>query len=190
MIETKDNKALIAALIKAKTSMRTPKFDSRVSTGTWKHDYASLSEVLACIYDSILKNDLFFTQIVVQENGESFLESIIAHSNGSTFSSKLMLDMRGKIQEVGSRLTYLKRYAAAAMFGLAAEEDNDAIEVDAGAKKSEVDKFVKLVGAETEIIEKILKHKKIKALSELGEAQLRFYHDSLVEKRKKSGDTK
>lgn len=116
---------LFAALAKAQGDLGpalTNKFND-----FFKHGYADLGACLNAMRDPLSKNGLSLIQIPQPvTDGSVGLKTILGHSSGqfitSTFSVKMAKDTP---QEFGLVLTYLRRYAACSMVGVA-QEDNDA----------------------------------------------------------------
>lgn len=93
----------------------------------FKHGYADLGACLNAMREPLSKNGLSLVQIPMPvENKLVSLKTILGHTSGqfitSTFSVMMAKDTP---QEFGLVLTYLRRYAACSMVGVA-QEDNDA----------------------------------------------------------------
>ena len=71
------------------------------------------------------KNGLSFSQQIVQdEEGPSFLISIIIHTSGQYIESKVRISpQKNDQQSYGSALTYLRRYAGIALLGVTTAAD-------------------------------------------------------------------
>lgn len=94
-----------------------PHFNSR---------YSTLGDIFAATLAALHRHGLVFTQIpVIREDGAYLLSEIVWAENGQSIESLLPLDMSGTPQQFGSRLSYLKRYAAAAMFAVVDGMDDD-----------------------------------------------------------------
>ncbi len=118
------------AIISAKREMKQPKFDSEVAYSGKKFKYASLSEILNCITFPLLSHDLYLSQKLDWDNGQAFLITEIRHSSGEHIGTKFPIDTKDKtMQQIGSQITYVKRYSISALLGLAADEDTDCNEM-------------------------------------------------------------
>jgi len=95
----------------------------------FKHGYADLSACLNAMREPLSKNGLSLIQLPQPRQGKTVsLITILAHKSGQSIKSELSMEIaKDTPQEVGSVLTYLRRYAACAMVGIA-QEDNDASE--------------------------------------------------------------
>ena len=85
--------------------------------------------LLDCILDKIKSNDKFaFMQPLGYDENGAYIQCILAHTSGEVITSdKFPLFIRdgAKMQDIGSVITYVKRYSAAAFLGIASDEDND-----------------------------------------------------------------
>lgn len=90
--------------------------------------YATLDDILEAIREPLTNNGLSFLQLL--DGGE--LTTILMHESGQWLSASTPIESlsanRGTndMQAYGATLTYLKRYALAAMLGVASDEDVDA----------------------------------------------------------------
>lgn len=94
------------------------------------YNYATLDDLVNGIRPSLNKYGLMFTQIM---DGADFITKLIHVESGQELIGKLPLGNPGSNQDLGSRLTYLRRYALISMLGLVTEEDVDGIQ--AGSDK-------------------------------------------------------
>ncbi len=104
------------AIAKAKTvAVRTDK-------GTYTFSYAPLEAILDATRPALAKNGLALTQLLT---GQS-IRTVLAHKTGEWISSDSPLPTYpARAQELGSLVTYLRRYAAVSILGVAAEDDDD-----------------------------------------------------------------
>jgi hypothetical protein len=99
--------------------------------GTYKYNYADLSDILASIRPVLAKHKLSISQpIEAAETGRLLLHTILAHASGETIQATMPLaafpaDGR-QVQSWAGVLTYARRYNLTAVLGIAAEEDDDA----------------------------------------------------------------
>ena len=127
-----------AALAKAQAKIQSPSKDKTVKvSGTSKSGksfnynfkYATLDAVIDAVRGPLTSNEMWFYQSV--EGGN--MVTTLTHSSGQTIVSQLPMpapvENREKPetpQELGSLLTYFKRYGLCAALGITAEEDDDA----------------------------------------------------------------
>jgi len=120
--------ALTGNLIKFQAEMPEVKLDATVKvktkTGqTYFFKYATLANIRKTAFPVLTKNNLCVSQIF---QGNKLLTMLLDKS-GEYLISEMPIDFRGgNMQELGSRITYLKRYSLVAILGIVAEEDDDA----------------------------------------------------------------
>lgn len=131
-----ENKNIIQALCDAKKEFKAIVKDK--SNPFFKSKYADLENYLDATQDALCKHGLFITQTI----DDNCLVTTInyAHSE-KTIASKIAIRESKTPQELGSQLTYLRRYSYAAILGLASEDD-DANESSKEPKKEIVDNSV------------------------------------------------
>lgn len=90
-------------------------------------DYAPLEDILRACRPALAKHGLSITQDVgATPDGKVGLTTTLGHSSGDSRSSYLPLTFPTRPQELGSLLTYARRYAIVAMLGVAAEDTDEA----------------------------------------------------------------
>jgi hypothetical protein len=119
---------LFGALAKAQGLIAGAAKDS--ANPFFKSKYADLASIWNACRDALSQNGLAVVQtIIVAEDGESYLSTTLGHSSGqwmrSFLSVKVKDGARNELQELGACLTYLRRYALAAIVGVAPDEDDD-----------------------------------------------------------------
>ena len=97
---------------------------------SFQNQYAPLDEVLSVVTPALSKQGLTFTHRFEPqpEKDEPLLICTLHHVSGETLESRLPLVVaKGKnaTQDLGSAITYLKRYTLLAMLGLVADVDTD-----------------------------------------------------------------
>ena len=88
----------------------------------FKSKYADLAAIFDASRKPLSANGLAIVQTI--ENG--VLHTRLLHTSGQWIASEHPLPMSGKPQEIGSALTYARRYSLSALIGIAADEDDDA----------------------------------------------------------------
>jgi hypothetical protein len=92
----------------------------------FKSQYVDLSDGLAAVRECFSKQGLSFIQgTSVTEAGMIVLHTRIAHKSGQWIESDYPVGGLGRPQEMGSAMTYARRYALFAMVGVAGEDDDD-----------------------------------------------------------------
>lgn len=115
---------LAKALAKAQGAMTSAK-KSAVNPH-FKSKYADLAEVIDSIRKPLSDNGIAFTQLnTTDEGGNVSVTTMLMHESGefigSTFSAK---PQQANVQGYGSTITYLRRYSAMAIAGLASDDDD------------------------------------------------------------------
>ena len=118
---------LAAALAIAQASGMTAKLDKK--NPHLRNNYASLTSVLKA-GKKAFDQGCCLVQLPSVVDGMVYLESILAHSSGQWMKSTLCAPIGGNkgvqpVQAMGSTVSYLRRYAASAMLGIATGDDDD-----------------------------------------------------------------
>lgn len=117
---------LAKALAKFQGEVKQPKKDK--SNPFFKSTYVDLAGVVDAITETASKNGISFMQhALTGDNGEVGIVTIVLHESGEYIESSPIFAKPTKPgpQEVGSVLTYLKRYSLASAFGITSEVDDD-----------------------------------------------------------------
>lgn len=145
---------LALALAKFQGEVPVITFDSDVKVqtktgGSYSFQYASLKAIKETCKPILLKNELAISQLV----GQKELTTILMHSSGQYISDAMDLPLDDKSvntkegiikvsltpQEIGSIITYMKRYSYSSILGLVSDEDDDA-NIAEGNKVTKTDK--------------------------------------------------
>ena len=89
----------------------------------FKSKYADLGQTIELLKVELNKAGLVVIQPIRIEDGKNILCTIIYSSNES-IESKMILPETAKPQDLGSAITYYRRYALQSLFLLAAEDDD------------------------------------------------------------------
>src|SRR3954452_23518385 len=105
--------------------------------------YATLSTILEAIKQPLLDAGLSFTQFPTGQNG---LTTVLMHGESGEYMQcdYFMTPLKSDPQAQGSVISYMRRYALAAVLGLNLDEDDDANTATHGAAtpKDAVDKTI------------------------------------------------
>lgn len=97
-----------------------------LKTGSqYKYSYADLADIWEAISQPLKESELSVTQLFSMQDNKGYITTILMHSSGEWLKSVLELDSHEKIQELGSEITYLRRYGISSILGIAADEDED-----------------------------------------------------------------
>lgn len=139
MLQSESIAKLVEALAKAQAKITAPPRNREVTVrprngGTpYKFEYTTLDALIEHVRGPLTQNGLWFTQTMQRgvDNSGFFLCTTLVHSSGEWIASEMPIyDSNGTNQEMGSLLTYRKRYALSAILGLASDMDDDANEAD------------------------------------------------------------
>jgi hypothetical protein len=112
---------------KNKSAMIRPKDHSKAA---YSFKYADLAEILEKTKAARASNGLALTQLVTnkpRDVGGVMIRTILGHSSGARMEATLDVPRgrEGEVKDFGSYITYLRRYIAGPMLGVAADDDLD-----------------------------------------------------------------
>lgn len=114
------------ALAKFRQQVKAPKKNGHVDTGKYGYDYVLLDDLIKSIDEGIKDTGLSWRQEVEVNQGTIRVRTIISHSNGYDYDSPwITLSSGAKPQDIGSAITYAKRYSLGTTFGISSESDDD-----------------------------------------------------------------
>lgn len=121
--------AIAGALAQAQADVGNPAKNAR--NPHFKSNYADLAALLSVVRPALSAHGLALLQVPITTPGGVAVVTVLAHESGEWIGGRLFRRMdaevgRGRtvIQEIGSIITYLRRYAAASMVGVAQEDDD------------------------------------------------------------------
>lgn len=126
MLKSEQINELAAALAKAQGGQIEGAKKSS-SNPFFKSKYADLAECWNTCREALTANEISVIQMPeeINENGRLNITTMLAHSSGQYISSTLTMTVtKLDPQAIGSAITYGRRYALAAMVGLAQEDDD------------------------------------------------------------------
>jgi len=99
----------------------------------YNFEYADLASILDCVRPVLAANNLALLQ-PVDIDERITISTQIVHSTGRVMtSSKTLVRQPATPQEMGSIITYMRRYALVSILGIAADEDDDGAAAAGGA---------------------------------------------------------
>lgn len=129
---------LLTALVLAKQSF--DKISKDKTNPRFGRKYASLDSILTAIEPALLANGLTLSHTVIEG---SFI-STLYHQSGESLSQNIPIVVPSDPQQIGSCLTYFRRYGICSLLSVAADEDDDAesakIASSSGSSKKEATK--------------------------------------------------
>lgn len=101
------------------------------SKQAYGYKYATLDSLIDMLRSVLPKHGLWFAQMPTRQNGVSKLTTMVFHTSGEWLEDSIEMtdtELQGKAndtQRVGASITYYRRYALSAIFGVSADEDVD-----------------------------------------------------------------
>lgn len=127
------NRDLLAkALALAQGEMKNAVMNRR--NDYFKSRYATLGSIWDAVRAALPKHGLSVTQATEIRGGDIVLVTTLLHESGQFITSEFPIIFSGKPQDMGSQLTYTKRYQLSAIVGMAADEDDDGNEAEETVK--------------------------------------------------------
>jgi len=106
---------------------RTAKIPTKTGPG-FSYRYADLSDMLAAIREPLRRNGLAVTQMLAAASSPAVMaiKTKVWHESGQAESETFEFPVAGRSpQEIGSLITYMKRYALGAALGISTDDDDD-----------------------------------------------------------------
>lgn len=126
---------IAAALAKAQAKFTNPprSHEGKVSGITkagkpyeYKYKYADLTDTIGAVREHLNAEGISVVQLIEPDgNGGLLLGTQLVHSSGQWIRGDVTIPGGLSSQDLGSALTYRRRYALSAMLGIAAEDDDD-----------------------------------------------------------------
>ena len=128
---------LNAALAKAQREFPPIPREKTVNTGTYSYKYAPLDVILEKTRKPLGDNGLALVQMLEGDG----IRTELRHEGGGVIGASFPLHhVPENPQELGSMLTYLRRYAVVAILGIAPEDDDDGAAAQRSSENGKVDK--------------------------------------------------
>ena len=133
---------LATALAKSQSEMRPAIFDSM--NPHYKSKYASLTAVMEACREALSKNQIAVVQGAAVVDGAVAVTTLLLHASGEYISDELTMPFaQATPQQIGSSLSYCRRYSLASLVGITADDD-DAEEAMPKPNSGELAKDVKI----------------------------------------------
>jgi hypothetical protein len=117
------NAALFAAIAQAQGEVENA--TKSATNPHFKSRYADLAEVLNTVRPTFARHGLAIIQSVSSDQQLVTVATTIAHKEGGFVTSSMSCTLpTSKIQDLGSMVTYLRRYSVAAMTCISQEDDD------------------------------------------------------------------
>jgi ERF superfamily len=112
-----------AAFVAMQAEMRSPPFDR--TNPAFKSGYASLASVMETVRPILHRHGFAVLQEVGERQGRLTVTTTLLHTSGESVAHRCAHKSSDNIQQVGSAISYLRRYAIMAMLGVVGEVDDD-----------------------------------------------------------------
>lgn len=116
---------IATALAQCQAELTNPPKTKTANAGKYTYRYADLAEIIDHVRPVMAKHGLAIVQMVAVIEERNFLTSRLLHTSGQYLESVYPLPRQAGSQEMGSAITYARRYSLCALLGIAAEEDDD-----------------------------------------------------------------
>lgn len=127
-----DKSKIYAAFAKAQAEFKPVVESQTANAGKFSYTYATLADTLAATVPALNKYEIAFSQeeiVTSANNGAQMLQvvTVLMHSSGQVITSKThpLLYAQNNAQAAASTLSYLRRYGANNLLGIAPLKDED-----------------------------------------------------------------
>lgn len=124
MLQSENINELAKALAAAQGKMKAAAFNK--TNPHFKNKYADLTAVIDAARAPLSESGLAWSQTPEMQDGAFCLVTRLMHSSGQWIAGQYPLPAQATPQQLGSALTYAKRYSLAAIIGISSDEDDDA----------------------------------------------------------------
>lgn len=133
---TEKKKGLYACIIAAQKEFKTIGKNQQAGSGKFSYEYADLPAILEIVMPILNEKDMCLTQHTKVVDGNTLLVTKVTHIDGESIEGEYpVCSINGKHQDMGSALTYSRRYGLCSLLSISiGGEDDD------GASASKVDK--------------------------------------------------
>jgi hypothetical protein len=139
---------IAAAIAAAQGELTNPPKTKTAHVGKYSYRYADLAEIIEHVRPVLAKHSLSVVQLTMHSQTGNLLVTRLIHASGQYLESTYQLPASAAAQDMGSAITYARRYSMCAILGIAAEEDDDGQKAQHAppAGQSAKDKLVDLMG--------------------------------------------
>lgn len=115
---------IAAALAKAQAAMKNATLNK--VNPHFKSKFADLASVRDAVIPALTANGVSVVQTLEAPDGNQLVVTRLIHASGQWIESRCPMPTPKNMQEMGSAITYARRYSLSAICGIAADEDDDA----------------------------------------------------------------
>jgi hypothetical protein len=125
MERTESIAQLAKALVAAQAELRNAPLDK--ANSHFGQRYASLASITDTVRPILARHGIASVQLAgTPEPGKISVSTMLIHASGEYIRETMVIPIAGNIQQAGSAITYLRRYALAAIAGVVGDDDDDA----------------------------------------------------------------
>jgi hypothetical protein len=130
-------KNIAAALAAFQADMPTIAKNRTADTGKYRYDYADLADITHAAMPLLARQGLSFSCLPAMsyDGAGMALEGALIHTSGEKIVGRLPI-RGGTAQEIGSALTYMRRYLFGCLTGIVTEADDDGRAASKPAKRA------------------------------------------------------
>lgn len=127
-LQSQEINEIASALSKAQMEIKAPEKDKKANYGM----YATLGSVITACKQALNKHGIAIIQPEIVMDGQLYVVTTLLHSSGQWLRSYMPVPIAGDqgkgnpLQQLGGKMTYIKRYSLSAMLAIDADEDDDA----------------------------------------------------------------
>lgn len=118
-------KALAAFQSEMPTVAKTHRADVRTDKGSYGYTYADLADVSGAVMPLLSKHGLAFSTLPTRRGDGFWLVGLLLHESGEYIEATYPLPTSAAPQQLGSALTYGRRYLLGCMTGVVTDDDDD-----------------------------------------------------------------
>jgi hypothetical protein len=126
--------AELPSVVKAETAT----IPGKEGRSGYKYSYADLAAVTRAIVPLLGKHGLAWVTKPTLQDGRFVLAYRLLHEDGEAEEGVYPLNDRGTPQEIGSAITYARRYALCSVTGVAPDDDDDAAEATGAHQRGQL----------------------------------------------------
>lgn len=93
--------------------------------GQYTYNYADLPSILDLTRKPLSENGLSIAQMTIVHDGAMVLQTRLMHSSGEFIEASYPLPINATAQDMGSAITYARRYSLSPLIGIAPDDDDD-----------------------------------------------------------------
>lgn len=120
-----ETRAVAAAVVAALSELTEIVADETADTGQYRYRYATLAGIMRAVRPVLARHQLVVTQRLAGDEGVIAVQTVLEHESGEAHDSGwLSVKAPQGAQQIGSLVSYLRRYQLVALLGLAIEDDD------------------------------------------------------------------